>query len=45
MATWQQIETATPEFAQNVRPKVDICDVARTYVGTPADHLVIESWH
>ncbi len=24
---------------------VDICDVALTYVGSPADHLVIESWH
>jgi hypothetical protein len=25
--------------------QVDICDVALTYAGTPADHLVIESWH
>jgi hypothetical protein len=25
--------------------KVDIAEVALTHVGTPADHLVIESWH
>ncbi|HEV7899785.1 MAG TPA: pyridoxamine 5-phosphate oxidase [Planosporangium sp.] len=25
--------------------KLDITEVALTYVGTPADHLVIESWH
>ncbi|MEV6298659.1 pyridoxamine 5'-phosphate oxidase family protein [Actinoplanes sp. NPDC051861] len=25
--------------------RVDIREVALTYVGTPADHLVIESWH
>jgi hypothetical protein len=25
--------------------RVDITEVALTYVGTPADHLVIESWH
>jgi hypothetical protein len=25
--------------------KVDITEVALTYVGTPAGHLVIESWH
>jgi Pyridoxamine 5'-phosphate oxidase len=25
--------------------KIDIAEVALTYVGTPADHLVIESWH
>ena len=25
--------------------KIDITEVALTYVGTPADHLVIESWH
>lgn len=24
---------------------IDIAEVALTYVGTPADHLVIESWH
>ena len=24
---------------------LDIAEVALTYVGTPADHLVIESWH
>jgi hypothetical protein len=24
--------------------KLDITEVALTYVGTPADHLVIESW-
>ncbi len=25
--------------------RVDITEVVLTYVGTPADHLVIESWH
>lgn len=25
--------------------RVDLREVALTYVGTPADHLVIESWH
>jgi len=25
--------------------KLDIIEVIHTYVGTPADHLVIESWH
>lgn len=25
--------------------RIDIEDVVLTYVGTPADHLVIESWH
>lgn len=25
--------------------RIDITEVALTYVGTPADHLVIESWH
>ena len=25
--------------------RLDVTEVALTYVGTPADHLVIESWH
>jgi hypothetical protein len=25
--------------------RVDVTEVVLTYVGTPADHLVIESWH
>jgi hypothetical protein len=25
--------------------RIDIDEVTLTYVGTPADHLVIESWH
>ena len=25
--------------------RVDVSEVVLTYVGTPADHLVIESWH
>jgi len=25
--------------------RLDITEVALTYVGTPADHLVVESWH
>ncbi len=42
------IETAPP--ADNPHQgagffKLDISEVVLTYVGTPADHLVIESWH
>jgi hypothetical protein len=42
------IETAPPD--DNPFPgagffKLDITEVVLTYVGTPADHLVIESWH
>ncbi|HEX2820050.1 MAG TPA: pyridoxamine 5-phosphate oxidase [Streptosporangiaceae bacterium] len=42
------VETAPP--AGNPYPgagffELDIAEVALTYVGTPADHLVIESWH
>jgi hypothetical protein len=33
------IETAAGSF------KIDIAEVVLTYVGTPPDHLVIESWH
>jgi hypothetical protein len=25
--------------------RIDVTEVALTYLGTPADHLVIESWH
>jgi hypothetical protein len=25
--------------------RIDVTEVSLTYVGTPADHLVIESWH
>lgn len=25
--------------------KIDLSEAVLTYVGTPADHLVIESWH
>jgi hypothetical protein len=25
--------------------KLDVIEVVLTYVGTPADHLVVESWH
>lgn len=27
------------------RFRVEVAEVALTYLGTPADHLVIESWH
>ncbi|MGI8715878.1 MAG: pyridoxamine 5'-phosphate oxidase family protein [Solirubrobacteraceae bacterium] len=41
---------AVPPPADNQHPgagffTVDITEVSLTYVGTPADHLVIESWH
>ncbi len=40
----------TPPPAENAQPdagyfRLDITEAALTYVGTPADHLVIESWH
>ena len=42
------VETGPP--AGNAQPgagffRLDITEVVLTYVGTPADHLVIESWH
>ncbi len=42
------VETAPPE--KDAQPdghyfRLDITEVVLTYVGTPADHLVIESWH
>jgi hypothetical protein len=36
-------EGAVPEGSGMFR--LDITEAALTYVGTPADHLVIESWH
>jgi len=41
---------ATPPPAKDAQPdgnyfRLDIAEVVLTYVGTPADHLVIESWH
>jgi len=41
---------ATPPPAEDAQPdgnyfRLDITEVVLTYVGTPADHLVIESWH
>jgi hypothetical protein len=36
-------EGPVPEGSASFR--VDITEVTLTYVGTPADHLVIESWH
>lgn len=40
----------TPPPAEDAQPgagyfRLDVTEVALTYVGTPADHLVIESWH
>jgi len=40
----------TPPPAEGAEPgagyfRLDITEVALTYLGTPADHLVIESWH
>lgn len=42
------VETSPP--ADNPYPgagffRIDITEATLTYVGTPADHLVIESWH
>jgi hypothetical protein len=42
------VEAAPP--AEGAEPdagyfRIDVTEVALTYVGTPADHLVIESWH
>ncbi len=42
------VETAPPPDNPHVGAgffKIDITEVVLTYVGTPADHLVIESWH
>jgi hypothetical protein len=41
---------AVPPSAEGAEPgaghfRLDVREVALTYVGTPADHLVIESWH
>jgi hypothetical protein len=41
---------AMPPPEQDAEPdagyfRIDIAEVALTYLGTPADHLVIESWH
>jgi hypothetical protein len=42
------VEAAPPE--KGAEPgagyfRIDVTEVALTYLGTPADHLVIESWH
>jgi hypothetical protein len=42
------VEVAPPEDTPHVGAgffRLDITEVALTYVGTPADHLVIETWH
>ncbi|GAA1630945.1 pyridoxamine 5'-phosphate oxidase family protein [Actinoplanes couchii] len=42
------IETPPPPNTPHVGAgffKIDLEEVVLTYVGTPADHLVIESWH
>jgi hypothetical protein len=33
------------ESAEGERFRIEVTEVVLTYVGTPADHLVIESWH
>ncbi|MDQ3955985.1 MAG: pyridoxamine 5'-phosphate oxidase family protein [Actinomycetota bacterium] len=38
-------EVTQPPDAQGHRFRVDIKEVVLTRVGTPADHLLIESWH
>jgi len=42
------VEIAAPPDSPHVDAgffRIDITEVVLTYVGTPADHLVIESWH
>jgi hypothetical protein len=42
------VEIAAPQDNQQVGAgffKLDVTEAVLTYVGTPADHLVIESWH
>lgn len=44
------VETPAPAGADTEHPgagffHLDISEVVLTYVGTPADHLVVESWH
>ncbi|AQU69693.1 pyridoxamine 5'-phosphate oxidase family protein [Streptomyces niveus] len=42
------VETPAPAGNPHVGAgffRIDIREVALTYLGTPADHLVIESWH
>jgi hypothetical protein len=42
------VETAPPAEGAEAGAgyfRIDIAEVAVTYLGTPADHLVIESWH
>lgn len=42
------VETPAPEGNTHEGAgffRIDIREVALTYLGTPADHLVIESWH
>lgn len=41
------VESASPSDDPHAGAgfKLDITEVVLTYVGTPADHLVIESWH
>jgi Pyridoxamine 5'-phosphate oxidase len=41
------VETTPPgqDPAQGAAFRVDITEVVLTYVATPADHLVIETWH
>jgi hypothetical protein len=38
MASWKDVVAAEPEF-------IEITEVVLTTVGTPPDHLVIQSWH
>ena len=42
------VEVPAPQgnpFSGSGHFRLDVTEVALTYVGTPADHLVIESWH
>ena len=39
------IETGPTDGPAGTLFKMDITEAVLTYVGTPADHLVIESWH
>jgi Pyridoxamine 5'-phosphate oxidase len=39
------IQTGPTAGPEGTLFRVDITEMALTYVGTPADHLVIETWH
>jgi hypothetical protein len=52
VTSWNDVAEIEPHLAERVRAlfeahrfRIDITEVVLTRVGTPADHLLIESWH